>query len=118
MFKRHIQNSSIISMPKRIESWKYCHKNTFLQGDHLKRDVFVKAPLKAGCDESFLWKLIKCIYGPSDASLMWYDQVKRFILSCKGKVSRVDPALFLVHEGSNLEGLIYVHVHNFLRAGT
>ena len=49
---------------------------------------------------------------------MWYDQVKRFILSCKGKVSRVDPALFLVHEGSNLEGLIYVHVHNFLRAGT
>ena len=30
---------------------------------------------------------------------MWYDQVRNFILSCKGKLSRVDPALSSWDEG-------------------
>ena len=59
----------------------------------LKYDVFVKWRVEDGCNESFPWKLNKRIYGLNDASLMWYDQVKKFILSCKGKLSRVDPAL-------------------------
>ena len=74
-------------------------KAATFQGDSLNRDVFVEPPVEADCNESFLWKLDKCIHGLSDSSFMWYDRFRKFMSSCKSKVSRVDPALFLWHEG-------------------
>ena len=93
-------------------------KTAFLQGDNLSRDVYVNPPAEAQCDKSILWKLNKCIYGLSDASLQWYNSVKRFILSCGGKVSKSDPALFLWHKSNELNGAMIIHVDDFLWAGS
>ena len=54
-------------------------KTAFLQGDSLKREIFVKPPPEAQCDLSILWKLKKCVYGLTDASLMWYDRIIKFV---------------------------------------
>ena len=89
-----------------------------MQGNSLKREIFVKPPPEAQCDLSILWKLSKCVYGLTDASLMWYDRIIKFVTTCNSKVSKIDPALFLWHKNMNLEGFINVHVDDFLWAGT
>ena len=52
----------------------------------LKRDVFVKPPAEDGCNESLPRKLNVFTDLMMHPSLMWYDRVRKFILSCKGKV--------------------------------
>ena len=89
-----------------------------MQGDSLKREIFVKPPPETQCDLSILWKLSKCVYRLTDASLMWYDRIIKFVTTCNSKVSKIDPALFLWHKNMNLEGFINVHVDDFLWAGT
>ena len=84
----------------------------------MSRDVYLNPPVEAQCDKSILWKLNKCIYGLSDASLQWYHLVKKFILSCGGKVSKSDPTLFLWHKSNELHGIIIIHVDDFLWAGS
>ena len=59
----------------------------------------------------------KCVYGLADASLKWYGRVKSFLLQNKGKISVADPAVFYWHNGTELLGIICVHVHDFLWAG-
>ena len=93
-------------------------KTAFLQGDSLKREIFVKQLPEAQCDFSILWKLNKCVYGLTDASLMWYNRIIKFVTTCNSKVSKIDPALFLWHKNMNLEGFIIVQVDDFLWAGT
>ena len=93
-------------------------KTAFLQGEHIKRPVFLKPPAEANCPMKHVWMLKKCVYGLSDASLRWYSRVKSFMLSVGGKMSKLDPALFIWHNGSSLLGLIAVHVDDLLCAGT
>ena len=93
-------------------------KTAFLQGDSLKREIFVKQLPEAQCDFSILWKLNKCVYGLTDASLMWYNRIIKFVTKCNSKVSKIDPALFLWHKNMNLEGFTIVQVDDFQWAGT
>ena len=51
-------------------------KTTLLQGEHIDREVFVIAPPESNALEEYLWKLNKCIYGLSNASLKWYSELK------------------------------------------
>ena len=81
-------------------------KTAFLQGDSLKRKIFVKPLPAAECDFSILWKLNKCVYGLTDVSLMWYNRIIKFVTTCNSKVSKIDPALLLWHKDMNLEGFI------------
>ena len=46
-------------------------KTAFLQGEFLKRDVYLNPPPEAPCDNNQIWKLNKRVYGLTDASLMW-----------------------------------------------
>ena len=62
-------------------------KTAFLQGNKLSRDVCLKPPVEANCETNFFWKLKKCVYGLSNASLKWYHRVKAFVLANGGKVS-------------------------------
>ena len=89
-----------------------------MQRDPLKREIFVKPPPEAQCDLSILWKLKKCVYGLTDASLMWYDRIIKFVTTCNGKVSKIDPVLFLWHKNMNVEVFIIFHVDDFSWAGT
>lgn len=93
-------------------------KTAFLQGEKLDRQVYVRPPKEAESSMGKLWKLRKCVYGLSDASLQWYGRVKRFMLESGGKMTKCDPAIFCWHDPANqLQGLIAVHVDDFLWAG-
>lgn len=94
-------------------------KTTFLQGNKFSRDAY--SPTEANCENKFLWKLRKCVYGSSDASLQWYHHIKTFVLSNGGNVSERDAIrirMFTWDETKSLIGVINVHADDFLFAGT
>ena len=94
-------------------------KTAFLQGEFLKRDVYLKPPPEAHCDNKQIWKLNKCVYGLTDASLMWFKRVKKFIDENDWTSSITNPALFMWHHHNDkLIGVMTVHVDDFLCAGT
>ena len=45
-------------------------KTTFLQGENLIIDVYIKPPTEAHCDMDEIWKSNKCVFGLIDPSLM------------------------------------------------
>ena len=92
-------------------------KTAFLQGEQIDREVFLHPPAEAKCSKGHVWKLIKCVYGLSDASLKWYQRVKSTMLQLGGNVSSIDPALFTWHIDGKLVGMIAAHVDDFLWAG-
>ena len=93
-------------------------KTAFLQGERLDRNVFLQPPPEANCPAGYIWKLNRCVYGLADASLKWYDRVRKFMIQNGCKVSSIDPALFLWHDEGRLVGIIAVHVDDFLWSGT
>ena len=93
-------------------------KTAFLQGEIIDRNVFLTPPKEAKCEKGYIWKLRKCVYGLSDASLKWYQRVQNVMISLGGKISTVDPALFIWHnEESQPIGMIAIHVDDFLWSG-
>ena len=49
--------------------------------------------------------------------MKWYERVKSTMTELQGKMSSVDSALFTWHKGNELQGLIAVHVDDFLWSG-
>ena len=92
-------------------------KTAFLQGELLKRQVYLKPPPEADCCSEKFWKLGKCVYG-LNASLKWYGKVKSFVLTNGGKMTKSDPAVFCWHGDGKLLGVIAVHVDDFLWIGS
>ena len=45
-------------------------KSAFLQGDAIKREVYLKPPREA--ETQGVWRLRKCVYGLKDASRLWW----------------------------------------------
>ena len=93
-------------------------KTAFLQGNNLEREIFIKPPCENRKNNT-LWKLEKCVYGLTDASLHWYRTVKCFMESIGGKVSTMDPAIFYWNDQDyKLEGILACHVDDFLYSGS
>lgn len=91
-------------------------KTAFLQGSPLHRNVYIRPPQEA--DTNKIWHLQKCVYGLGDASLHWYDKVKKVMIDCGGKVSKMDPAVFYwFQDGGGLLGLLASHVDDFIWTG-
>ena len=89
-------------------------KTPFLQGKNRSRDIYVVPPKEA--KRNSVWKLDKCIYGLVDASHVWYDSIKAFLLSIHLHMSRLDAALFyFVHE-NHVCGFIALHVDDIIWA--
>ena len=90
----------------------------FLQGKELTRPVYVKPPIEAGVNETKCWLLLKGVYGLTEASRMWYEQVHKVMVIGGFKRSAVDPALYFRY---NSEGkvtcVLLGHVDNFLYGG-
>ena len=93
-------------------------KTEFLQGEFLKQDVYLKSPPDAHCDNNQIWKLNKCVYGLTDASLMWFKRVKKFVDENNRTSSTTDTALFMWHHNDKLIGVMTVKVDDFLCAET
>ena len=83
----------------------------------MQREVFVNPPPEKFKD-GFVWKLKKPVYGLPDASRQWFLTIKSFLLELGLSQSRGDSCLFIYRKGSVLEGLILVHVDDFLAAGS
>ena len=93
-------------------------KSAFLQGNELDRIVLVKPPKEAKLLKK-LWRLKKCLYGLRDASKKWYEKVKHNLEKLGFKKSTYDSGLFyLLNDKGELEGLIGIHVDDFIHCGT
>ena len=91
-------------------------KTAYLQGDEIKRDVWVKPPMEAETDN--LWKLKKTVYGLKDAARAWYDTVTRVLENLGGKRCDVEPALFYWRtKGGEIQGVMCIHVDDFCWGG-
>ena len=60
-------------------------KTAFLQGEQIDREVYIRSPLKG--EKKVLWRLNKCVYGLTDASLSWYRKMKHVMLQCGTSIS-------------------------------
>ena len=91
-------------------------KSAFLQGMSIDREIFIKPPTEAkSCN---LWLLLQCPYGLADASRNWYLRVKKDLLSFGLVQLKFDNSIFFWYHNGQLQGLIAVHVDDFLYAGT
>ena len=61
-------------------------KTAFLQEEQIDRQVYIRSPLKG--EKNVLWRLNKCVYGLTDASLSWYRKVKHVMLQCGTSISQ------------------------------
>ena len=111
----HVALSVIVSKQWKCQSLDV--KAAFLQGKTADRDVFIKPPPKAGC-KGYIWKLRTCVYGLVDASRIWYFRVKEELLNLGMRISTYDPALFFWHCNEHFQGVLAVHVDDFLFGGT
>ena len=91
-------------------------KAAFLHSDALDRDIFLKPPKEANCPGK-LWKLKRCVYGLKDASRFWYFTVRETLSRLGCKCSKLDSSLFIYYT-DKLEGILIVHVDDFLFAGS
>ena len=92
-------------------------KAAFLQGKEIERKVFLRPPKEANCHEK-LWLLKKVVYGLSDASRVWYLRVLEELTKLGVTVSKYDKALFIWKFEDSVQGIILVHVDDFLWSGT
>ena len=97
-----------------------CHtidvKSAYLQGDNIKRDIYLKPPKEY--DEGKLWKLKKNVYGLCDAARAWYLRVKKELNDLSVEICNLDNSLFAWKREGKLEGIICIYVDDFLYAGT
>ena len=91
--------------------------SAFLQGNVLKRTVYVRPPSEV-CDKGKVWRLKRCLYGLSDAPREWYDRVCEEMKKLGGTVSIYDKSLFMWHEDGQLVGMIATHVDDIEYCGT
>lgn len=93
-------------------------KRAFLQGNTLDREIFIKPPKEANTNK--LWRLNKCVYGLNEASRYWYNRVHEEFLKIGLTKSSYDDAMFYFKpsKAEACEGIIVIHVDDFLYGGT
>ena len=90
-------------------------KTAFLQGENIDRELYILPPKEANTDK--IWRLIKCPYGLVNASRKWYIKVKDVLISSDVKMSKADPSLFYYYHNNELQGIVAIHVDDFLWCG-
>jgi hypothetical protein len=90
----------------------------FLQGEPLNRDVYLQPP-RGYAEDNVVWKLLKGVYGLSDAPRKWYLKVARTFRELKSQMVPFDQAFFYwLDDNGVLIGIITVHVDDFYWGGT
>ena len=93
-------------------------KTAFLQSKPIERVVFVEPPPEAKVPSGHIWKLLKCVYGLTDASRSWYLTVKNQLNKLGAVASKLDEAIYTWHFEGKLHGIIATHVDDFCFAGS
>src|SRR5215469_313935 len=86
-------------------------RTAYLQGDQMKRRVWVRPPKEARIGGS--WELQKTVYGLKDSARMWYEKVVKIIRDLRGERSKLEPAMFYWSEKGKLIGIMCIHVDDF-----
>ena len=81
-------------------------KSAFLQGRELRRDVYIKPPKEYGTDWGTLWKLKHGLYRLKDDARQFYISVKEELTKLGCKMCDIDPAMFYLHKGGKLCGIV------------
>ena len=100
-------------------SWKIHSvdfKSAYLQGEDLDREIYLLPPKEAKTNK--LWRLNKCVYGINDAGKKWYNQLKKYLIQLKARMSTLDQAVFFSYQEGALHGIILLHVDDTLWAGS
>ena len=91
-------------------------KTAYLQGENIRREVFVKPPVEAKTNK--LWKLRKTIYGLKDAARAWYEKVIAVMGELGGEKSSFEPTIFIwKKDNGEVRGMVCIHVDDFLFGG-
>lgn len=91
-------------------------KSAFLQGDLIRRVVLLKPPKEANTNN--LWRLNKCVYGLTDASRKWYLRVHTVFKKLNMVSVVLDEAVYIWRPKDDVEGIICIHVDDFIWTGT
>ena len=94
------------------------YKISIFTKQNIDRVVYVKVPKEADCQDTTLRKLNTTIYGLNDTSRSWYLNVKKELIGLGAIVCKSDPAVFIWHNQSKVNGLLCTHVDDFLFGGT
>ena len=90
-------------------------KSAFLQGDELRRKVFIKPPKEAQTTK--LWKLLKCVYGLREASRLWYMRFDKSLEELDVIKLPLDQAAYVWRENGILKGAMGIHVDDVIWMG-
>ena len=92
-------------------------RSAFLQSEDLDQTIFVKPPTEVA-KVGYIWRLKKPVYGLNDASRKWFQSTFATLTSLGMKQSMGDNCLFYFRRNNKLEGLLIIHVDDYLSAGT
>ena len=95
----------------------------FLQGDFLDRTVYVIPPkefipTRPLRQEAILWKLVRPLYGLTDASRKWYCRMDKELTKLGCLRSKYDHAVYNFWKGGELKGQVLLHVDDLLYGGS
>ncbi len=100
--------------------WSHDVSQAYLQSaDNLRRDVYIKAPKEFNLKPGHVLKLLKPLYGLTDAGDYWNYTMKLHLVQDLGMTtSTADPSLFVKYENGKLIGVIATYVDDSLICGT
>ena len=91
-------------------------KSAYLQGKGISRLIFIKPPKEFA--NGMLWRLDKTVYGLCDAARAWYNKVRETLLELGMQTEYLwGRSLFYWIKDGTLQGILAVHVDDFLYAG-
>ena len=89
----------------------------FLQGTPLDRDVFVEPPPEEK-EDGELWLLNKAGYGLYDSARLWYLGVIKHLEENGMSQLTGDEATYFYRVNNKVEGVLVIHVDDFLVLGS
>ena len=92
-------------------------KTAFLQGRPINKDIYIKPPREVSIEGKIL-RLCKTAYGLVNAARNWFLSVKEELLKLGCKQSHLDKAVFRWYYQEKLEGVILLHVDDFVLTGS
>ena len=86
----------------------------FLQADDLEREIYVKLPKSIEPDENIVYRLIKPLYGLTDAGRQFWLKVKQILKENYFETTLGDQCFYRKYnEDGSLAGFLLLHVDNF-----
>ena len=91
-------------------------KSAYLQGNSLKRQIFVKPPKEANVDGK-LWLLLQGAYGIVDGGRLFYLRLSEKLTELGMHRVHSDGALFTYVKAGKLHGVVTTHSEDLILAG-